>query len=159
TAARATALQSLHGDFVVDPRNDDFAVARFVGLVDRQQIAIEDAYVDHAVAVDAQQIIGARAKEAAGQITRVLAVFLREDRTTGSDAPDDRQPGRFGQPDAARGARHHFDRAFACECFQVFFRGVRRFETELARDVGARRRIAGVVDVATDEIEDLRLAF
>ena len=53
---------------------------------------------------------------------------------------------------------NHLDGAFAGERFQMFLCRVRRLEAEFGRDVGAGRRIAGVEDVAADQVEHLRLA-
>ena len=55
----ALAIEAFDGHLVIThPRNHHLAVARLIGLVHRQQIAIQDADVLHAHTVHPQQEIG-----------------------------------------------------------------------------------------------------
>ena len=47
-------LKALHGDLVFDTRDNDLTVGGLLGFVHGEQIAVQYAGVDHAVAADAQ---------------------------------------------------------------------------------------------------------
>ncbi len=51
-------MQPLDGDFLSQTGHDDLAIVRVGGGLDRQQVAIQHARIAHAVAPDAQQIVG-----------------------------------------------------------------------------------------------------
>ena len=62
------------------------------------------------------------------------------------------------QADAARGAAHQFDHAFARQRLQVVFGRIGRFETEFGGDFSACGRRTGAFDGALNQIQNLLLA-
>src|SRR5690606_9124181 len=57
------AAPALDGDLVADARDDDLAVAGFLGALDGEQVAVEDAGVAHAHAAHPQQVVGRLGEE------------------------------------------------------------------------------------------------
>lgn len=161
----AFALEAFDGDFIADAGDDDLAITGFAGGVDGQQVAIEDAHVLHAHAVDPQQVVGARMEEGRVDVAGFLDVLLRQDRRTGGDTADDRQ-GRFvglgfeaRDSNTARGTGGHLDRAFASEGLEVFFRSVGGLEPQFQRNFRSCRRVAVVIEAALDKSQNLSLAW
>jgi hypothetical protein len=54
----AAAFQALDGDFLVEPGDDDLAVANLGGFMHGKQVAVEDAGIDHRQAAHLEQEIG-----------------------------------------------------------------------------------------------------
>src|ERR1700722_890747 len=88
-------------------------------------------------------------------------MLFSQDRTAGSDAPDERQPQLLTQNvfqlNAARGAGNEVDNALALQGAQVLLGGIRRFETERARDFRARGRHSAFHNGVLNEPKDLSL--
>ena len=123
-----------------------------------QQVAIQDAALDHAVTSNLQQVVGTGAEERGGQFAVVLDVFLRKDRITRGHPADDGQTMFLGQLDAARGPRNHFDGTLPGQRLQVLLGRIGAFEAKLPGDIGTGGWIAGFFEVALDEVEHLRLS-
>ncbi len=89
-------------------------------------------------------------------------MFFGHDRTTGSDATDERQANllthRVHQSYAARCARHERDDSLTGECPQMLFGCISGLEAELSCDFHTSGRHAGFTDKALDETQDLSLA-
>src|SRR5713226_9552326 len=153
----AAAAQALHRDLVVHPRHHDLARARLARAVHGEQVAIENACVAHAHAADFQQIVGARLEQGRIDLAVPLDVLLGEDGAARGDAADERQPGLFGEADAARGARGQLDRAFPVQDAQMLLGGVGRAVAERLGDLRTRGRKAGLLDGFSDEVEDFAL--
>src|SRR5580700_3629459 len=88
-------------------------------------------------------------------------MFLGQDRTAGGDPPDERQPQLLAQNvlelNAARSAGDEIDDALALQGAQVLLGGIRRLETQGARDFRARRRHPAFRDGVLDEPQNLGL--
>src|SRR5690606_29305149 len=56
-------LQQLDRDLLVDPRDHDLAGTRVRGTVHADQVAVEDAFVAHRVALDLEQVVGRRREQ------------------------------------------------------------------------------------------------
>src|SRR5271166_6571001 len=69
-------------------------------------------------------------------------MFLGQNRTTGGNTSDQRQPQLFAQDvfelDTARSARNQINDALTLQRAQMLLRGIRRFEAERASDFRAR---------------------
>src|SRR5207247_4618670 len=91
-----------------------------------EQVAVEDADIAHAHTADFKQIIGARLEQGRIDLAVPLDVLLGEEWAPCSNSADKRQPGFFGETDAARGARSQLDRAFPLQHAQMLFGGVGR---------------------------------
>ena len=150
--------EPLDGHFVLDARHHDVATAHGLGLVDRQEVAVQDADVLHAVAVDAQQEVGLRPEHARRHVQGVFDVLHGEDRIASGDAPDDGQAGVAHQADAPGGAGDDLDVALPAQRLQVLLGRVRRLEVQRLGDVRAGGRIARLRDVVLDDAEHLGLA-
>ncbi|MNE86507.1 hypothetical protein D3C80_1836180 [compost metagenome] len=61
-----------------------------------QQVAVDDADVLHAHAVNAQQVVGAGVEERRVDVAGFFDVLLGEDRRTGCHPADDRQAAVVG---------------------------------------------------------------
>ena len=155
----AAMLQALDGDFLVEPGDDDLAVARLVGLVHGEQVAVEDAGIDHRQAAHLEQVIGARAEQLGIQRVAALHVLDGEDRRAGGDAADQRQAELLDQPDAACRTGFEDDGAFLGERLEVIFRRIGRSEAEGAGNFHARRRRPEHLERAADEIENFLLTW
>ena len=84
---------ALHGRLVgrlvvAGERDDDLAVARVLRALHDDDVAVEDAGVDHRLALDAEQEVAA---QRLGDREVVLDVLLGEQRPAGRDLPDERQ--------------------------------------------------------------------
>jgi hypothetical protein len=152
-------LQALDRDLLVEAGDDDLAVARLVGLVHGEQVAVEDAGVDHRQAPHLEQEVGTRVEQGGVERVAALHVLDGEDRRAGGDAADQRQPELLDQPDAARRARLEVDDALPGERLEVVFRRVRRGEAEGGGDFHPRRRRAEHLDGVPDEIENFLLTW
>ena len=98
----AAFLVAFDGDVIIDPRDHDLAVAGLAGGVHGEQVAVEDAGVDHRVAAHLEQVIGFGREEMGIELVAVLDVFDGEDRAAGGDAADQRQAELLDQANAAR---------------------------------------------------------
>ena len=116
-------LKALDRDLLIQAGDHNVAVAGFGGVLHGQQIAIQNAGITHAVAADAEQVIGTSAKQ--GRVHLVLC----DDMLQGQDwlpcghAPNQWQ-GLGGDAgvvhnNAARGAALQAQGAFAGQCFEV----------------------------------------
>src|SRR5690606_30332261 len=76
---------ALDGDVVADPGDDDLAVADFLGSLDGEQVAVEDAGVAHAHAPDPKQVVGGLGEQRRVDGVAGFDVFLGEDRAAGGD--------------------------------------------------------------------------
>src|SRR6266699_3359475 len=155
--AVAAAAQALHRDLVVHPRHHDLARARLARAVHGEQVAVEDAVVPHAHAAYLEQIVGARLEQGRIDLAVPFDVLLGEDGAPGSNSADKRQPGLFGEADAARGARGQLDRAFPVQDAQMLLGGVGRAVAERLGDLRAGGRKTGLLDGFADEVEDFAL--
>src|SRR5690606_20716888 len=99
----AAPQQSLDRDILIDPRHHDVTIAGLAGLVHRQQVAVVDARVDHAVALYRQQEVGAGLEEVRRDVAVIIDGFHRQDRAARGDPADDGQALLLtgGQADAA----------------------------------------------------------
>src|SRR5579863_6716272 len=91
-----------------------------------------------------------------------LEVLLGKNGLTGGHPADERQAHLLAdgvlELDAARGAGHQGDDSLAGQGPQMLLGRVGRAETELVRDLGARRRHAALTDETLDQAQDLCLA-
>src|SRR5260221_3492517 len=87
----ALELGPFDSTVAIDARHDDLPVALLVGLVHRQPVAIHDAYVLHALAIDAPQIVGPRLEHPGADRVMALDMLLRQDLRTGRDLAAKRQ--------------------------------------------------------------------
>jgi competence protein ComEC len=94
----ALAAQALERRLVVvDQRHDDVAVVRRLLPADHHDVAVVDAGLDHAVALDLEGIVLAgRGQHHRGHADRGGAVLQRLDRGAGGDAADQRYVARLG---------------------------------------------------------------
>ena len=74
-----------------DHGHDDVAVLRRILLVDEDVVAVEDACVDHRLAVHREHEVRSPADEPAGHREAVFDVLFGEDGRAGGDAADDGQ--------------------------------------------------------------------
>ncbi len=162
--AAPVALEHLHRHRVIHARDDDLAVAGFRRLSHGDQVAVQDAGIDHRIADDAQQVIRNGFEQRAVDAEVPLDVGLDEDRRTRRDPADQRQAQGLrvrltgtDQPDPARGARRQFDQALRFQRAQVLGRGVGRGESERVLDLAHARRIAVAREVVADETQDAEL--
>src|SRR6266700_2898485 len=155
--AVAAAAQALHRDLVVHPGHHDLARARLARAVHGEQVAVEDAGVPHAHAAYLEQIVGARLEQGRIDLAVPFDVLLGENGAPGSNSADKRQPGLFGEADAARGARGQLDRAFPVQDAQMLLGGVGRAVAERLGDLRAGGRKTGLLDGFADEVEDFAL--
>ena len=77
---------------VADERDDDLARARIVLLAHDDDVAVEDAGLDHRFALDAEEEVGVAA-ERLGDRDLVLDRLLREQRAARSDLAEERELG------------------------------------------------------------------
>ena len=88
----------LDGCFVVDLGHDDFASVSRLLLASENQVAIENAGVDHGVALDAERKdIGTASEEVAVDGDGAFEVLHCKNRRTGSDAAHDRNFNGIGR--------------------------------------------------------------
>ena len=73
-------MQPFDGDVVINACNDNLTVTRLGCLFDREQIAIEDAGIAHAQALDLQEVIGPLAKEVEIDRELFFDIFGRQHR-------------------------------------------------------------------------------
>ena len=57
--APAPALEAFHRHFVLQAGHDDLAATNLLGVMDGQEIAVENAGAGHAVAPDLKQVVRA----------------------------------------------------------------------------------------------------
>src|SRR5712691_1703250 len=161
--------------FVVsDERDHDLAVPSVLLLTDDDDVAVEDAGIDHRVALDAQQELLATSGERLGHTQVVLDVLLREQRPAGGDLADERQRMQLAVgPELNRlggGAAvlQQLERAWlgriaakvarAFQIREVRMDGRRRGEADLLPDLAHGRRVAVPVDVLDEKVPDLLLS-
>jgi competence protein ComEC len=75
------------GFLVIDQGHDDGPVFRRVGSLDDHRIAVENAGVDHRIALDLQRVVIALAKQRDRDVHIVVIIAQRFDRRAGGDAP------------------------------------------------------------------------
>ncbi len=155
----APPMETLDRHLLIESGNDDLAVAHLATAVNRQQIAIQNAGVDHRQAAHAQQKIGARRKQAGIDRVTSLDILDRQDRTAGGDAADQWQAELFDQPDATRRTWLENDDPFLGQRLEVFFSGVVRGKAKSAGNLGPRWRRAEILQRTADEIEYFLLAW
>src|SRR5687767_8381595 len=85
-------------------------------------------------------------------------MLLGKDGTAGCDAAHYREARGLYEPQPARRAGSHLDRAFARQGFEMLFRGVRGTKAHAAANLGTSGRKAPGGKVFPDQLEDLRLA-
>ena len=128
-----------------------------------QQIAIENAGILHAGALDAQQVVGVRREQRGIDPVLRLDVLGGEDGIARCHAAHQwqealhRHAGHLAQTQSPRGAGRQFERALFGQRLQVIFGRAGGGKTEPCGDLGARGRHARGVDVAANPVEDLLL--
>ena len=126
------------------------------------EVAVEDAGVDHGVALDAQHEVAVVAAQEAGHLDELLDVLLGEQGDAGGDLPDQRQrPRRPQVVDELEGARLGGvapDEALALEIGEVGVHGGGRGQVECRADLAHRRRVAVGADGLADERQHLLLS-
>ena len=85
-------FEAFDSDFVIDASDNDIAIGSDRGAVDREQIAVENPDIDHAVTVNRQKIVCRGLEETRGQRTVVLDMCLGQDRVPRCNAAYDGQP-------------------------------------------------------------------
>src|SRR5258708_23064626 len=94
--AGGLAVEALDGGLrlpglrMLQPGHHNGAVLGLMPGPDSHQVAVHDAFVDHAVATDPEHE-GVLAEQATGHFDAILDVALSQDRRTGRDLSDDRQ--------------------------------------------------------------------
>ena len=139
---------------VAGERDDDLAVPRVVLAAHDDDVAVEDPGLDHRVAADAQEEVGA-ARRAARARRLLLDVLLGEQRPAGGDLADERQArhasaasalgalapaGRRARARAAWSGRA--EQARPLEVREVRVHGGRRGEPDRLADLAHGRRVA-----------------
>jgi hypothetical protein len=159
--AVAAPAEALDRDLLVEACHQDLAVVRLGGAVHGQQIALEDTHLAHAVAGDAQQVVGPRVEQIGIDPVVPLDILLGQQRLAGGDPADQWQPGRrrLEQANPPRGTRRELDHLLAGERPQVGLGGIGRAEAEVPRDLGPRRRAAVDLQIVPDQVGDLALAL
>ncbi len=100
------------------------------------QVAIENAVLDHRVALHAQQVVRHTGKGAAVQVQRGVDIEIRPDRYARRHAPQDRNFQQFGpwlsvqQANAPCLMRNDFDQPGFSQGHNVFARHATRSKTE-----------------------------
>jgi hypothetical protein len=150
-------------------RDDDLAVPRGLLAAHDREVAVEDAGIDHRVALHAQDELLASAGERLRDGDVLLDVLLGEQRPARGDLADERQPVDVGRAPAlglrvpaelqrTRLGRVALDQAGALEVREVRVHRGRRGEPDRLSDLAHRRRVAVLVDVVGQELPDLLLA-
>src|SRR5688500_1080085 len=85
-------------------------------------------------------------------------MLLGKDGTAGCDAAHYREARGLYEPQPARRAGSHLDRAFARQGFEMLFRGVRGTKAHAAANLGTSGRKPPGGKVFPDQLEDLSLA-
>lgn len=166
--AARRAFQALDGDLIVDARDHDLPVAGIARAFHRDEVAVEDAFPAHRIALHAQQVIGRGGEQRAIDVHLAFDAGIGADGRTGGDPAEDGEgqaivvapgfrPAR-GQPDSARLVRPHLQTAGLFQPLDVLVRRTGLAEAERIGDLLQRRRQAFGVGVILDEGEDLRLA-
>ena len=94
-------LGAFDGDFIGNTRDDDLPGFEISRTVHGEQVAVEDARVAHAFALDGEQIVRVRLEHARIDIVMGSNVFGGQQRRAGSHAPDQRNARRLQNADAA----------------------------------------------------------
>src|SRR5690606_3743497 len=157
----AAPCQSLDRHILIDPRHHDVTIAGFAGLVHREQVAVVDACLDHAVTLDREQEVGAGLEEVGRDIAVVVDGFHRQDRTACGHSTDDGQALLLagGQADATRGAGYHLNGLLPLQRAQVFLGGVGGLEAHFPGDLRTGGGETGFLQVILDIRENLRLTW
>ena len=110
---RSILAIALDRNLVVKARDDDLPAAHLGGAMHGDEVAVENARILHAHAVNTQQVMRLRAEQLWIEFVMCLDVFLRENRVTGRDPAAERQTHLLAQRvlelDAAGSARHQLD--------------------------------------------------
>ena len=174
--AVAVTPEALDGGFFADPGGDDFAVLGGLLGLDDDQVARQDVRAGHALALDAQQkAVAPAAQEREGDRDEVLDVLGGEQGHAGGDGADQGQaqdavvfvPGarvQAGQDaDAARLpgravlAGQPLDEALLVQGVQVDGDAAQGADAQALLHLADGRRVALVLDIADDEVEDFLL--
>src|SRR5438067_4532896 len=106
----ALAAKSLEGRlFSIDERHDDVAVVRRIAFADKNGVAVEDAGLDHRVALDFKREMLARPQHFRWNRDVMGMILDGRDRNAGSDPPHDGHD--RGSRRAIIGLRHRPDLA------------------------------------------------
>ena len=115
------------------------------------QVTIENAGVFHRHADHLEQVMWLGLEDAGIDVEPGFDILFGENGTACGNTTDERQTHLLAhgvhELDAARSAGHERDDALARQGAQMFFGGVRGFETELVGDFRPRGRHAGFVNV------------
>ena len=174
----ALAEVALDGRLVVPHQgDDDLPVPGLVPALDDDVVALQDPRVDHRVAAHLEDVLALVAARGLGYLHVLLDVLLGQDRRAGGDGADDRQaPGAHlvdGSLDRRTGAPggtvEQFQRTRLgrvapqdAELLEVRKVGVHRGgrgEPHRLADIANGRRVAVLLRIAADEVEDLLLAL
>ena len=94
----AGPVQALDRDLVVDARHHDVAIVGYRGAVHGQQVAVEYADLDHAVALHRQEIIRPGLEKGGRQVAVVFYMLLGQHRVPRRHPADDGYARALGQP-------------------------------------------------------------
>jgi hypothetical protein len=152
-------------------RHDDLAVERGVLRPDDDEVAVEDAGLDHRVAPDREHELAVVAIGERRHVDVLLDVLLRQDRLARGDGAHERQPAvpadhalrRVDRPveqlDRPRLRRVAPQQAHLLQVGQMGVHGRGRGQADRLADVAHRGRVAVAGGVLLDEVEDLLLAL
>ena len=121
------------------------------------QVAVEDAVVDHGVALHFQQVVGSEGEQRAVQPQLLVQADVGADRDTGRHPSQHRQrhqlagPAAADQADAAFLAGSQFDQAVGDQGLHVFLGGIARGEAEFGGNLGQAGRPPLPFDPLTKE--------
>src|SRR5450432_983102 len=163
---------ALHRGLVVDHGDHDVAAAGLELLLHEDVVAVEDAVLDHRLALHAQREDLARlADEEAIDAHRVLDVLDGQQGHAGRDPTDQRNldevivlPGRADRTphtDRSQGARLQIftlQVSLLLQRAQVIVHPIGRANSEVEPNLAQGRRVAALADRLRDEIEDLALS-
>src|SRR5581483_10631528 len=154
---------------VAGERDDDLAVPRVLRALHDHEVAVEDARLDHRLALRAHDEVALRE---ARHRDVLLDVLLGEQRTAGGDLAEDRQACHVAELDDVVGLaplaaeqlqrtrlrRVALQQARALEVREVRVHRRGRGEPYLLADLAHGRRVAVPVDVLDEVVPDLLLA-
>jgi len=130
--------------------------------MDDDEVAVEDAGVDHGVADDTQDEVAVVAAKEAGHVDELFDVLFRQQRDAGRHLADQRQGARRSELthdlEGARLCRVAPDEALALEIGEVGMHGRRRRQLEGGADLAYRGRVAVGAHAFADEGQHLLLS-
>src|SRR5262245_59024975 len=151
---------------VAGQSHHDVAVARVLPPLDDRNVPVEDACVDHRVALDAEEELLPALRERLGDREIVLDVLVREQGPACGDLADERELVHVGRRlslglavelDRARLRRIALEETCALEVREVRMHRRGRREADRLTDLTNRRRVAVRVHVLRQEVENLAL--